>query len=239
MKYFKIIKDNTFIGVATSNEFIKYQRKHKIILLCDIDEAQYIMCKEGIFRDDWMATEYPENKGKYEKATITEITEDEYDALNDVAPFELPEEPEQEQEPEQVYINPIDEITIDYLLDKKIKAMKNACEAAITNGFDVGNAHYSLTIQDQLNLITLSGMADAGLDEIPYHADNESCRYFTADEIKAIIAGATAHKTYHTTYFNSLKAYIQSLNDMADIAAVYYGMEIPDYYKSDVLKDLT
>jgi hypothetical protein len=32
---------------------------------------------------------------------------------------------------------------------------------------------------------------------------------------------------YHTTYFNSLKAYIKTLKLQSQLSAVYYGMEIP------------
>ena len=45
-------------------------------------------------------------------------------------------------------------------------------------------------------------------------------------------------QVYHTTYFNSLKMYILSLDNIEDVGAVFYGMEIPVEYQSDVLKYL-
>jgi hypothetical protein len=53
-----------------------------------------------------------------------------------------------------------------------------------------------------------------------------------------IINTVTELKTYHTTYYNSLKSYIQSLDTREEIGKVSYGMNIPDEYQSEVLKDL-
>ena len=121
--------------------------------------------------------------------------------------------------------------------------MSQICNQLITNGIDVvlsdgESHHFSLTVQDQLNLITLSSMAQSGMLQIPYHADGELCKYYTPTEIGAIIETATALKTYHTTYFNSLKSYIESLNDIQIISSIQYGCNIPNEYKSDILKEL-
>ena len=48
----------------------------------------------------------------------------------------------------------------------------------------------------------------------------------------------TAHKTFHVTYFNSLKVYINAMDNITDISAVQYGVEIPEEHQSDILKDL-
>jgi hypothetical protein len=73
---------------------------------------------------------------------------------------------------------------------------------------------------------------------IPYHADGETCEFYTAAEINEIIAAATLLKNYNIAYYNSLKAYINSLETMENISTVTYGTQIPDEYKSDVLKVL-
>ena len=132
---------------------------------------------------------------------------------------------------------------IDDIRDAKIDEMSIACNETITKGFDVElsdseSHHFSLTTQDQLNLITLSSMALAGDNDIPYHADGELCKYYTAEDINTIVSAATAFKTYHVTYFNSLKAYIMTLAKIEDVINVEYGSEIPDEYQSDILKEL-
>jgi len=81
-------------------------------------------------------------------------------------------------------------------------------------------------------------MAANGMESIPYHADGEICRFYTAEEITTILAQATAFKIYHTTYYNALKNYINSLDSIEDIAAITYGVELPEEYQSEVLKSL-
>lgn len=121
--------------------------------------------------------------------------------------------------------------------------MSATCNKIITNGFDAilsdgENHHFSLTIQDQLNLITLSSMVAAGETIIPYHADGELCKGYSVEDITTIINTATSFKTYHVTYFNSLKVYIDSMNDINEVNNVVYGIDIPEEYQSDVLKQL-
>ena len=76
------------------------------------------------------------------------------------------------------------------------------------------------------------------MEAIPYHADGEVCRFYSNAEMQAIVARATAFKIYHTTYYNALKNYINSLETIEEIAAVTYGMPLPEEYQSDVLKSL-
>lgn len=125
----------------------------------------------------------------------------------------------------------------------KIAAMSAACNAAITGGVDVELSdgityHFRLTEEDQINLYTIKAMADAGVEKIPYHADDGWCQYYSAADALAIADAATSWKLYHQSYFNSLKQYILSLETAEEIDAVTYGMDIPEQFQSDVLKDL-
>lgn len=43
---------------------------------------------------------------------------------------------------------------------------------------------------------------------------------------------------FQTTYFNSLRDYIESMTDINDVCAVEYGVDIPEAYQSEVLKML-
>ncbi len=125
----------------------------------------------------------------------------------------------------------------------KTAEMSAACRAAIVAGFDVTlsdgkDHHFSLTVEDQLNLNALFGLLAAGAEQVPYHADGETCVYFTAADMQTVVQEATAHKTYHESYFNSLKAYIASKRTATAVNAIEYGTEIPEQYQSDVLKAL-
>jgi len=84
---------------------------------------------------------------------------------------------------------PTDEIeaeSVAFVRTHKIAEMSAACRHAIEEGIDLDihgeTRHFSLTTQDQLNLMSLSVMAQTQ-DIIPYHADGEVCVFFTAEEI--------------------------------------------------------
>ena len=114
---------------------------------------------------------------------------------------------------------------------------------AIIAGFDVVLAdgksrHFSMTVEDQLNINSLYGLLASGMTQVPYHADGEVCEYFSVEDFGLIVQTATAHKTYHESYFNSLKSYITSKRTAASVNAIEYGTEIPEQYQSDVLKAL-
>lgn len=125
-----------------------------------------------------------------------------------------------------------------------IAAMSEACASAITGGVDValsdGQAyHFSLTLEDQMNLMSLQAMVNAGAEAVPYHADGEDCRYYTAADFNLIAQAATAWKMYQESYFNSLRGYIQSIENEDELEAVQYGMDIPEIFQTDVLRRLT
>lgn len=126
---------------------------------------------------------------------------------------------------------------------EKIRDLSDACHAAITSGFDVvlsdGKVHhFSMTVEDQLNINSLYGLIASGAAQVPYHADGEPCVYFSAEEFAKVAQGATAHKTYHESYYNSLKTFVASKRTEASVKAISYGVEIPEQYQSDVLKAL-
>lgn len=244
MTYYKVIKDNEFVGIGTSYELRKYQLKHGILLVADDNTAQYIQINDKLYRDNWFKV-LTTNTIEYETASISVIDESEYQQLFEA--IDAGEEISNVTNDEDTYYqeddNVVDSdsiITLDYLKTQKIKEMSYYCNQAIVNGFDVELSdgrthHFSLTVQDQLNLITLSSLAASGVDNIPYHADGELCEFFSVNDIQMIVKAATELKTYHTTYYNSLKLYIQSLSDIDDVPNVIYGVNIPDEYKSDVL----
>lgn len=244
MNYYKLISGTNIVGIVTSLDFRRFQKKHRIILICDEQSAQYVQYKDILYHDNWMLP-ITSDLYEYESAEVIQVDEQEYNTLK--AALETEDEivikPETPIEEEPEYVDPNEVITVDYVKSVKIAEMSNTCNKVITNGFDVvlrdGNSyHFSLTTQDQLNLITLSSMVANGETQIPYHADGELCRFYSAEDINIIITTATQFKTYQISYFNALKAYIESLDDMNEIGAITYGVDIPAKYQSDVLKAL-
>lgn len=244
MKYYKLINDDVFIGIGTSYDLRKYQSKHNILLTSDEKSAQYIQINDELFRDDWFAP-ITTNLLNYSKAKIIVIEKDEYDTLFEAIEVgnEIEILDEHELNDEVPNINPDEIVTIEFLKTSKNAEMNATCNNIITSGFDIMLSdgkyhHFSLTIQDQLNLITLSSMVSMGETMIPYHADGELCREYSVEEITSIINTATQFKTFHVTYYNSLRAYIESIEDIHEVSAVTYGMDIPKEFQSDILKDL-
>lgn len=244
--YYKIINGNSFLGVCCSYDFRRFQKKHRILLFCRENEAQYVRCQndDKLYHDMWMLPASELMKDPYQIASVIQITKDEYDILYNVEEYEIPPEEIEPEEVEEIPVDPVETLTLDYVITNKIKAMKAACYAAITAGFDLPLAdgqtmHFSCSTQDQLNLISLASMAASGaVEKYPYHADGELCRYFTAAEITQIVTAMQMLIAKETTYFNSLKAYIMSLDNMEDISAITYGCPVPEEYQSQVYKDL-
>lgn len=46
--YYKVIKNNEIVDVLKNILYVKYQEKHNILLLCDIQEAQAILSSDGM-----------------------------------------------------------------------------------------------------------------------------------------------------------------------------------------------
>lgn len=243
MKFYKMINGENFVGIGTSLDMRCFQLKHRIILRCDESKAQYIQYKDELYRATWML---PVNNtlNTYTIVEIIEIGEEEYNTLKNA--IESGEEvevmPPQEEvvTPVEPEISPADKATIEYVRSAKINSMSVECNKAVTNGFDVILAdglvhHFDLTIEDQLNLISLKEMISAGATEVPYHEKGCLCKMYSVEDITIVMDKASAHKTYHLTYFNSLKNYIMNINEIGEVDSVRYGMSIPAEYCSEIL----
>ena len=241
MKYFKLIDNNMIIGVVTSSNFMKYLPIPDCYARANEETGEFVAYRGKFYRSTWMR---PYQKpSQYTEVNIINITEEEYNIL-----FESLKEneeivnPEQyEEEEREEYIDPMIIGTIEFVRTSKLNEMSRICRTTIESGIDLEirgeTKHFSLTTQDQLNLISAQTMAQTQT-LIPYHADGEETDFYTNEEINQIAEAAAAFKVQHTTYYNSLKTYINALETIEEISAITYGVEIPDEYKSDVLKVL-
>ena len=242
--FYKVIKDNNIVDVLNKITFVKIQVAHNILIICSEKFAQGIVSSNGV--DIWFVDGLiKENVNNYPSVELVEIDEEEYNILRDalagdefIEVLEEPEEQPEEDEPTEDELN-----TVAFVKEAKIKEMKNVCRSKIESGVDIvlsdgDTYHFSLTTQDQLNLSTLSALISSGETSIPYHADGEPCKYYSVEDVSAIISTAREHIIYHTTYYNSLKAYISSLRSINTIGAVVYGCEIPEKYQSEVFQAL-
>ena len=239
MKYFKLIKDNLIFGAITSDNFMHYNILTDNYIRANEQIGEYVSYNGKFYRDGWMQPFI--HKARYEKIIVMEIDEQEYATLREALKIEreIAYAQEIEDNTNEPEISE-DTTSIDFIRASKIKEMSYQCNKTIENGFDIemedGTYHYSYALEDQLNLMNLSAAIARGEEQLSYHADGELCRFYTAAEINEIISTGNAWKTYHTTYFNALKAYINSLETIEEISAITYGIELPEEFKTDVLR---
>lgn len=145
-------------------------------------------------------------------------------------------EPEPVPEPEPY------EPTLAELKQQKISEVSNICKETIYAGVDVelptgSTEHFSLKEEDQINLFGKQAQISAGITQLEYHQDGHPCRYYTVEEMTAIITAAMQFVSYHTTYCNSLYTWINAVTDKEDLQEITYGASIPVDYQSEVLKE--
>lgn len=124
----------------------------------------------------------------------------------------------------------------------KRSEIASACEQTIYNGINVTLAdgtveHFRLTEHDQLNLFGKQVQIAAGVEKIEYHADGQPCRYYSAEDMQTIIQAAIFHVSYHTTYCNAVNMWIAGCQDAAEVQGIFYGTDVPEMYRTDVLNE--
>ena len=112
---------------------------------------------------------------------------------------------------------------IENIISQKKAELSAECEKTIVAGVDVGDAHYSLTIEDQANILALTPLAQAG-NSVFYHSDSNMCCEYSSDEFLAVVNAATVFKTLQTTYCNLLMRQVEAMTDAEEVRAVKYGV---------------
>lgn len=206
MKFFKIIKDKEFIGVGTTRDMRRFQKKHNVLLVCDENEAQYIQCGADLYHASWMEAV----DGNSMIADVIRIEEDEYNCL--VSAIESNEEIKFADDSVVEFdpvVDEVEELTIDYIRSAKLAELKRECNQAITEGFDMelsdgGTRHFTLSLDDQINLLTQA--------------------YFNED-IQPVVVKMNNFKIDHMSRRKELEEYVNSLTDIEEITAVSYRKE--------------
>ena len=109
-----------------------------------------------------------------------------------------------------------------------IERIKGECEKAINEGttvkYDDGSEeHFSYTLADQSNISEMFTAVLSGATEFPYHADGDTCKIYTKEQIVKIYGTLSMHKTEATTYHNSLKAQVKAMTKLEEINSVGFG----------------
>lgn len=234
----KIVLNGQIIDAVAELRCCKFNKRSGLVLRCGIDDKPSGIISERtgeVYQvDGWPI--FPEGATYSGVVEISYIIEEEYKALVEALDITGPvTEPEESEIPADA--------SFEFVQEAIIKKMSAACNAVITNGVDVvfpdGTiSHFSLKLEDQNNMISLQLMLASGYEAVPYHADGQECRYYTAEEFTLISTTATTWKMYHESYFNSLRSYIRAMLTTDEMLAVVYGMPIPEEYQSQPLKQM-
>lgn len=129
---------------------------------------------------------------------------------------------------------PVVEPTLDDIKASKIDELRQYCDLNITNGVDVEingvMEHFSYTLEDQSNIKNALEMAQTTGMSVPYHCDNGGCKLYTYSEIAEIYIKEMTNLTHNQTYFNQMKLYINTLNDIDVVKDIYYHQPLTDEY---------
>lgn len=115
-------------------------------------------------------------------------------------------------------------------LGSKLDELSRTCNKHIDEGMDYNGVHFSYTLEDQTNIKNALELSAATGLACPYHADGCSCQLFTKEDITSIYLINQTNLTHHSTYFNQLKLYTQSLETVEAVEAVAYGQDLEGEY---------
>lgn len=149
---------------------------------------------------------------------------------NDGSVYTEPEIPDIEDIP--VYVPTLEDIKA-----MKINELSAICENQILNGVDVeieGEIeHFSYKLEDQNELKSAFDLALQTGMSVPYHSDGNGCKLYTVEQITSLYIAQQTNLTHHKTYFNQMKMYINTLDDMEVVKAIIYGDALTGQYLED------
>lgn len=189
-----------------------------------VKTSGFTLSREGK-EDDWDYSAY---------TTVYRDIEGGVQFSNDGSVY-IPPEPIPEPEP---YVPTLEEVQ-----EMKVTEMEAIKQQLIQEGFDVilmdgTTEHFTLTMEEQIELSALQQKVKDGVPQLPWHIEDESehCKFYANEDMALIVEAAFSHKSWHRTYFQDLRIYIRSLDSKEAVEAVTYGMEIPEDSRSEPLQ---
>ena len=140
---------------------------------------------------------------------------------NDGSVYVEPEEPKKEETLEDVKKNKINELS---------ENCKQLIYSGVTVDIDGVAEHFSYKTEDQTNIKDACDYANTTGLSVPYHADNTGCKLYTPEQIMNIYIAEKTNLTNQETYFNQLKIYVMSLDNIDDVKNVLYGQDLTGEY---------
>lgn len=221
---YKIIQNNKIIDVVKIPRFVSFLASGHIAITNKISA-------QGIVGSDnkTIYSFIPGVKQAKAVVTIKEITLEEFNRLHSLL-----------NSNQDISA---DETALELAKNKVIKRLSDICTNKITAGFDIKLSdgivyNFKLTVEDQLNLMSIENQLNSGEETFIYHATGQPCKIYVKDDMNTIIKAFRRHILFHTTYFNAAKQYIKSLVDISKINLFTYGTDVSDTVEDIILKQI-
>lgn len=139
---------------------------------------------------------------------------------------------------------------LEIAIEKKIDEMSKECTQNIYDGIDIPltngeTKHFTFDGMDQTDITGIGLEMVMGSNLIMWHDDmeDEDCEIYSKEDMGIILSVLSLHRKYNISYFRNLRRYLRSLNSTEDVQeklalvdVVWYGMELPEEFKSDTFK---
>lgn len=124
--------------------------------------------------------------------------------------------------------------TLEEAKKRKILELSETCYKNIIDGVTVevdGNLErFSYSEEDQINIKELFDLTYATNCSVWYHADGNTCKEYTSNQFVQIYSAEVSNKMRHTTYFNQLKLFTESLTTIEEVNKVEYNQLLTGVY---------
>lgn len=132
-------------------------------------------------------------------------------------------------EPSEPYVETLEDVKL-----RKISELSEICYQNITNGIDVeidgSLEHFSYNEEDQINIKELFDLTYNTNCNVWYHADGNMCKEYTSAQFIQIYSAEVSNKMHHTTYFNQLKLFTESLTTIEEVNKIEYNQLLTGIY---------
>ena len=218
---YKFIHNGNVIDVVENIKYLRYLKKSHHIVTTDASTANCVQASNN--RDVYalLGANLPVNI-PYKTVVIKKIGKEEFESLKVLLN-------------NNVTIHG-DSVELHAAREQKIEELSKECSDVIQKGVTIklsdGKFHtFELTIEDQLNIMTLQQQLYCGKDNFLYHEKGKVCKFYSKEDIRTLIKETNYHIQYNTTYFNLMKHCIYSIYDINKINSIHYGDDllIPEY----------
>lgn len=124
----------------------------------------------------------------------------------------------------------------DFVLEQASKDCTEDIYSGTTITINGTEQNFSFKSEDQINLLQLYLLTKMypNITAIPYHADGDTCMFYTANQIQTIYMTLIIKLITTTTYYNQFKIYARTLTTKKELSQLKYGIELPEQYAAVV-----